>query len=74
MTRTTYAILASVMLCGMAFLWAAITVLCPAPRVLQRDVPPVQCDPWGEFNRSVRDAAWRNPLDGRPSDMPGGLR
>lgn len=66
--------LLAVFLSGLAFLYAAWLVLCPQPRVIQRDVAPVQCDPWAEFNRSVRDAAWRNPMDGRNSDMPGGLR
>lgn len=74
MTRTTFAILASIMLCAMAFLYAVIAIFAPQPSVIQRDVPPVQCDPWGDIARSVRDAPWRNPMDGRPSDMPGGLR
>lgn len=50
MARTTFAILASVLLCAMAFLYVRIAVLCPQPRVIQRDVPPVQCDPWGDIS------------------------
>ena len=47
---------------------------CNRVRVIEQHMPPVQCDPFGDIARSVRDSAWRNPMDGRPSDMPGGLR
>lgn len=43
-------------------------------RVIQRDVPPVACDPIIEFAKVAREAAWRNPMEGRGPDMPGGLR
>lgn len=58
-----------------ALLMLAVYVYeCSSVRVIQRDVPPVQCDPWGDIARTFRESAWRNPMDGRNSDMPGGLR
>lgn len=43
------------------------------PQTLQQPVYPQSYDFFYEFNRQIRDSAWRNPIDGRKSDFPGGL-
>jgi len=67
-------ILVAVFVLGAALIGLGAWLIWPHPTVVQRDVPEVRCDPIIEFSRTIREAAWRNPMDGRPSDFPGGLK
>ena len=46
----------------------------PRPTVVQQQIQSVECNPFNDIAKTLRESPHRNPMQGRTPDFPGGLK